>query len=419
MSPVESQEAYPAHRWFVLTVACLAILTAYMNVVAYAPLISQIAFHLKIETGRAMHLISVTYIVTAVALIFAGFVCDRYGLKLSIRAGLLLSILPTVFVPFIKTFGPLMALRVVQGIAPAFVLVTVGAVTAMWFPRKEQGLASGLMMGSLSLGAAIGLVLGPALWKLTGTWQAAVSLLSTLGWLTLVLSLFIKTRTSVPVAPLQAMDGDVVSDFNRAIRLPVTWVGVAIFFFSAWGMHSLYALVPTYLSSPSPMGIGLQPVLSGKLSLALTLIGIVAVFAGGVFLDRVVKGNYRIVIAVGFGLTAVSSYLILLPIVYKDLFLLTVCLIVAGWGIPFTSSPVIAFVVGTYPPGIVARMLGLLGGLWTFGGAAGVYVGGVFVANTGSLYGGILFIGIAAVIAFALTRWLRLNNETITAIVNR
>lgn len=411
--PVENQQVYPAHRWFVLAVACLAILTAYMNVVAYAPLISEIAFHLKIETGRAMHLISVTYIVTAVALIFAGFVCDRYGFKLSIQAGLLLSILPTVFVPFIKTFGPLMAMRVVQGIAPAFVLVTVGAVTAMWFPRKEQGLASGLMMGSLSLGAAIGLVLGPAIWKLTGTWQAAVTLLSTLGWLALVLSLFIRTRASVPVAPLQAMDGD-VSAFNRAIRLPVTWAGVALFFFSAWGLHSLYALVPAYLSSPQPMGIGLQPVLSGKLSLALTLIGIAGVLFGGITLDRIAKGNYRILIAVGFGLTAVSSCLILLPIVYKNLFLLTVCLIVAGWGIPFTSSPAIAFVVGTYPPGIVARMLGLLGGLGTFGGAAGVYVGGLFVANTGSLYGGILFIGIAAVIASALTRWLRSDNETIT-----
>ncbi len=406
---MENQHAYPTHRWLVLAVACLAIMSCYMNIVAYAPLISQIALSFKIDTGRAMHLISVTYLVTALTLFFAGLICDRYGVRPALLLGLFASVVPALFVPFISNFGPLMIARIFQGISPAFVMVIVGPITGMWFPRREQGIASGLMMGSLSLGAAVGLAAGPVLWKLTDSWQLAVTLLSLLGWLSLALTLLIWSHAAMPSDARipHGMDPEASSAFKAAIASPVTWVGTAIFFFAAWGMHSLYALVPAYLSAPLPTGIGLSPVLSGKLSLALTVIGIVGVPAGGFFLDRVLKGNYRIVIAAGFILTAVFSYLILLPFVYNSLFLLILCLVVAGWGIPFTSSSTIAFAVTSYPLSIVGRMLGWMGGLGTFGGAAGVYLGGIVVSETGAFYGAIALISIAAGLGCVLACFLK------------
>ena len=245
---MENQHAYPTHRWLVLAVACLAIMSCYMNIVAYAPLISQIALSFKIDTGRAMHLISVTYLVTALTLFFAGLICDRYGVRPALLLGLFASVVPALFVPFISNFGPLMIARIFQGISPAFVMVIVGPITGMWFPRREQGIASGLMMGSLSLGAAVGLAAGPVLWKLTDSWQLAVTLLSLLGWLSLALTLLIWSHAAMPSDARipHGMDPEASSAFKAAIASPVTWVGTAIFFFAAWGMHSLYALVPAY-----------------------------------------------------------------------------------------------------------------------------------------------------------------------------
>jgi predicted MFS family arabinose efflux permease len=408
---VEDGKAYPENRWYVLSVACLAIMSCYTNIVAYAPLIGHIARDFKIDIGTAMHLVSTTYIVTAVALFFAGLVCDRYGTRAALVLGLLFSVVPMLFVPFIRSFTALILVRVIQGIAPAFAMVIVGPITGLWFPKRQQGLASGLMMGSLSLGAAVGLVASPIIWKLTGSWQLGVSILSIPGWLGIVLSICIRGKTpditAVPATPPEGDSAELSTLFRNALSSRVTWLGAAVFFFSAWGMHSLYALVPAYLSAPSPMGVGLEPVLSGQLSLALTLVGIFAVLAGGVFLDKVAGGNFRLVLAAGFTLSALFSYLILLPSVYGGLFFLTVCLLGAGWGIPFTSPSMIALVIGAYPLSIVARMLGLLGGLATFGGAAGVYLGGLAVAKTGRFHHAILIIALSSLAGLVVTCFLK------------
>lgn len=407
----EKSSVYPRYRWFVLTAASVAIMSCYMNVVAYAPLLGHIAADLNIDMSLAMNLISVTYIVTALALLVSGYYCDKYGTKPALLFGLFLSVVPAILVPFIgRNFYVLLAVRLLQGIAPAFVLVVMGPITSLWFPTKEQGLASGLMMGSLSVGAAAGLLGAPGLAKIMGNWQVAIALLSILGWIGIVLVSLICRKPPILSGgeglPLLSTMQEPFT-VRKVFLMPVTWVGALIFFFNAWGFHALYALVPAYLSATPPMGIGLTAVVAGKLSLALTVIGIFAVLAGGVVLDRVLKGNYRIVIAIGFLITSVFSYLILLPIVYQSPTFLVLSLLLAGWGIPFMGSSNIAFCVSTYPVTMVGRVLGWLGGIGTFGGAVGVFMGNVAIAQTGAFNLAIQMISLTALAGFCLSLMLR------------
>jgi MFS family permease len=417
---MEKSELYPRYRWFVLTSASLAIMSCYMNVVAYAPLLGQIAADLNISMSLAMNLISATYIVTAFALLVTGVLCDRYGTRQALLFGLFFSAVPAMLVPLIgRSFYALLTVRVLQGISPAFVMVVVGPITSLWFPRKEQGLASGLMMGSLSLGAAIGLLAAPALSKSIGSWQSAIAVLSIIGWVGAVMIFMMRRKPPV------LSEADVLSspapfegslNVKKALLLPVTWAGALIFFFNAWGFHALYALVPAYLSATPPMGIGLSAVVSGKLSLALTVVGIFAVLAGGVVLDRVVKGNFRIVMAIGFLLTSICAYLILLPPVFKSSAFLVVSLLLAGWGIPFMSSSIIAFCVNTYPVTMVGRMLGWLGGFGTFGGAVGVFMGNVAIAWTGSFNLAIEMISLTALAGFGLSLILKPRSPVVVPV---
>ncbi|MCX5832032.1 MAG: MFS transporter [Deltaproteobacteria bacterium] len=408
---MEKSGACPRYRWFVLTAASVAIMSCYMNVVAYAPLLGQIAADLNIGMSLAMNLISVTYIVTALALLVSGFFCDKYGTKPALLFGLFLSVVPAMLVPLIgRSFYALLAVRLLQGIAPAFVLVAVGPITSFWFPAKEQGLASGLMMGSLSLGAAVGLLGAPGFAKIMGDWQGAIALLSILGWVGIVLVSLIRREPPVLSAGKGLSLPSTVQEsltVRKALLMPVTWAGALIFFFNAWGFHALYALVPAYLSATPPMGIGLTAVVSGKLSLALTVVGIFAVLAGGVVLDRVFKGNFRIVMAIGFLVTSVFSYLILLPAVFQSPTFLVLSLLLAGWGIPFMGSSTIAFCVSTYPVTMVGRMLGWLGGIGTFGGAVGVFMGNVAIARTGAFNLAIEMISLTALAGFCLSLMLR------------
>jgi sugar phosphate permease len=155
------------------------------------------------------------------------------------------------------------------------------------------------------------------------------------------------------------------------------------------------------------MGIGLGSVMSGKLSFALTIIGIFAVISGGLFLDRVMKGNWRIVMALGFILTAIFSYLILSPAIHGFLILVVICLVLAGWGIPFMKASVNAFIANTYPPNIVGRMTGFLAGLGIFGSATGVYFGGLIAARTGTFGSAVSMISVTALVGFLLSYFVK------------
>jgi nitrate/nitrite transporter NarK len=404
---MNNSTTYSGYRWFILTSASLAIMSCYMNVVAYAPLLGQIASDLNIDMKVAMNLVSITYIVTALALLGTGVMCDRYGTKLVLLIGILLSNMPAIVVPLIgHSFNTLLAVRVLQGMAPAFVLPVVGPLTSLWFPPKEQGLASGLMMGSLSIGAAAGLVAAPALARSMGDWQSAIAFLSILGWVGTVMIILVRRKPSsqtneVISAPTPPIGGSLSA--KKALLSPVTWAGALIFFFNAWGFHALYVLVPAYLSATPPMGIGLGAVTAGKLSLALTLVGIFAVLTGGIVLDRIAKGNFRLVMATGFLMTAICSYLILLPAVFQSSTFLVASLLLAGWGIPFMSASLIAFCVNTYPFIMVGRMLGWIGGFGTFGGAVGVFMGNIAIGATGSFNLAISMISLAALAGFGLS----------------
>jgi nitrate/nitrite transporter NarK len=265
------------------------------------------------------------------------------------------------------------------------------------------------MMGSLSLGAAAGLAGAPGLATIMGGWQRGLILLSVLGWAGVALALLIRRKPPAASFVSKGKESSIPASgqeplaIGKILLMPQTWAGALIFFFNAWTFHALYALVPAYLSAAPPMGIGLSAVATGNLSLALTVVGIFAVLAGGIVLDRVLKGNYRVVMAIGFSLTAVFSYLILMPAVFQSYVFLVVSLLLAGWGIPFMGSSTIAFCIQTYPVTMVGRVLGWLGGFGTFGGAVGVLMGNVAIARTGSFRAAIAMISMTAVAGFVLS----------------
>jgi len=87
--------------------------------------------------------------------------------------------------------------------------------------------------------------------------------------------------------------------------------------------------------------------------------------------------------------------------------LLLVCLMIAGWGIPFMNPSLSAFIVMNYPPSIVGRMVGFCFGFGTFGGALGLYLGGMTIGKLGTFFWAIAMISIAAIVGFILAFFLK------------
>jgi MFS family permease len=159
------------------------------------------------------------------------------------------------------------------------------------------------------------------------------------------------------------------------------------------------------------MGVGLGPLLAGKLSVAVTIVGVFAVISGGIFFDKFAKGNSRVASIAGFMLSGVCVPLILLPYVSSHIFYLALFLMLAGWGIPFMMPSLSAFVAINYPPRIVGRMMGWWFGLGTLGGAAGLYLGGITISKSGNFNQAISLISIAALVGVGFSLVLKSKRQ--------
>ena len=409
---MEQVEEHTGYRWLVLLAGCLAICSIYIDMIAYAPILGEIAGKLHIELGAATNLMMGFVLSVACVLIWGGVVCDTFGITVAFVLGLLCSTVPTVLIPWTgDSFTAVMLARLVQGASVGFVFATIGPILALWFPPREHGMASGLLIGSISLGCAIGVCASPAVLGMTGSWEKTVFILGIPGWIAILLAIVV-TRKSPPAiggnAPSSSGPAPETMSFMGALACPVTWLGSLIVFCNAWAMYCLYNLVPPYLAANPPMGLGLGAALSGKLSIAVTIVGLFATIAGGIFFDKIAKGDSRVAAIVGFLLSA-CVILILLPAVSKSIAVLALCLLISGWGIPFMGPSLSAFIAMHYPPGIVGRMIGWWFGFGTFGGAAGLYLGGMTIGTSGNFYMAIGMISVASIVGVILSLFLKNN----------
>lgn len=415
---MEKVLVYPRYRWLILISTCLVFISYTIDMIAYAPIFTEVAKDLKIDMGLVIQLSMAFAIALALSMILGGPMVDRYGITVVFTVGLLCASLPATLMPWIgSSYAVVFTSRLVQG-AVGMVFGAIGPILALWFPQKEQGLAGGLVFCCLSIGPAVGVVASPALYAVLGSWQNTVALLSLPGWFALFLALFVTRRPPSPevagavVRKLQSSATTGVT-YSSLFRLPMTWIGTGIVFFNSWGIYGLYNLVPPYLAASAPMGVGLGPAMAGTLTLLCIIVGIPAFIVGGLFFDKVTKGRSRPAIFIGFVMSGLFSYLFLIPYVYQNMVLLVFCLILAGWGVSFMAPSLSAFIAINYPPNLVGSMVGWWFGFGTVGAALGTFLGGVATVRTGSFYWAIVPITLASVVGILLTLMLRPSREAV------
>jgi EmrB/QacA subfamily drug resistance transporter len=103
--------------------------------------------------------ILVYMIVSTVLVLTAGRLSDLFGRKTAYVLGFLLFSAASLGAGFAATGTELILWRVVQGVGGAFLFANAAALVTDAFPRRELGLA----MGTNTMVAAVGLVIGPVL----------------------------------------------------------------------------------------------------------------------------------------------------------------------------------------------------------------------------------------------------------------
>ncbi len=410
-SSIESS-IYSPYRWAMLFTTCMAIISVFIDQIALAPILGEVAKGLKVDMGSATNLMMGWVLATGFVLLWGGVVCDKYGVTTALVLGLLCASIPTTLMPWIgQSYGTVMIARLLGGASVGFIFAVIGPVMALWFPPKEQGIAGGIMIACISVGCAIGGLISPMILSSGVSWQATASILSLLGWVSVVLSLLITRRPPSPEvlnAVIQVMQSSVGQlSFGKALTLPVTWIGSFLAFFNSWNLYGLLNLIPPFIAAPAPMGVGLGPVSAGKVALAGTIVGIISTIAGGTFFDKVSKGKSKPAMIIGFTLTTLFAFPMAYPSVYGSMGLLIACLILCGWGINFMSASISGYIAMNYPPSIVGRMMGWWFGFSTVGGALGLYVGGRTIGATGSFKLAITMMSLSAVAGFIVSLFLK------------
>src|SRR5690242_11830951 len=149
----------PHFKWWVLSCTSLGMLLATVNSGTLIIALPDLERSLHTTLLQLVWVILVYVIVSTVLVLTAGRLSDLFGRKNAYVLGFVIFSAASLGAGFSGSGTQLILWRVLQGIGGAFLFANAAALVTDAFPKRELGLA----MGTNTMVAAIGLVIGPVL----------------------------------------------------------------------------------------------------------------------------------------------------------------------------------------------------------------------------------------------------------------
>ena len=149
----------PHYKWWVLSCTSLGMLLATVNSGTLIIALPDLERSLHTTLLQLVWVILAYMIVSTVLVLTAGRLSDLFGRKTAYVLGFLVFSLASLGAGFAGSGTELILWRILQGVGGAFLFANAAALVTDAFPRRELGLA----MGTNTMVAAVGLVIGPVL----------------------------------------------------------------------------------------------------------------------------------------------------------------------------------------------------------------------------------------------------------------
>src|ERR671927_1871603 len=150
---------HPHYKWWALSCTSLGMLVATINSGTLIIALPDLERALHTTLLQLVWVILVYIIASTVLVLTAGRLSDLFGRKRAYVAGFAIFAAASLGAGFAHTGTELILWRVVQGIGGSFLFANAAAIVTDAFPREQLGLA----MGTNTMVAAVGLVIGPVL----------------------------------------------------------------------------------------------------------------------------------------------------------------------------------------------------------------------------------------------------------------
>ncbi|MGI8429703.1 MAG: MFS transporter [Solirubrobacteraceae bacterium] len=150
---------HDSYKWWALSCTCLGMLLATVNSGTLIIALPDLERSLHTSLLELVWVILVYMIASTVLVLSAGRLSDQFGRKRAYIGGFVLFALASLGAGFAGNGTELILWRILQGVGGSFLFANAAAIVTDAFPREQLGLA----MGTNTMVAAVGLVIGPVL----------------------------------------------------------------------------------------------------------------------------------------------------------------------------------------------------------------------------------------------------------------
>ena len=388
----EFEPSERGYRWMMLAGVWLAYGSFGLVSGAIPPLIGSVSEDLNLSRaamGSIMGAWPLVYIAMAVP---AGALIDRFGLRRSLAAGVVLIALSGLLRSLAVNYATLFLAVALFGLGGPFISIGAPKLISVWFNRRDRGAAIGLYMTGSPVGRVVAMttansILMPAFgwsWRLTLASYAGVALLAGLIWWALA--------RDVRQPDVQAADsrGSLTTGlyvFPSLLRMRAVQIVLVLSAGSFFFRHGFNNWLPEILRAG-----GMTAAQAGFWAALPILVGIGAT----VIVPQLAKPSRRIPMLVGIFLASGAAAVIVgtasgAPLVFGLLLEGA-----AGIGV----APIIMLTLMDAPQ-VGAKHMGAAGGVYFAAGEVGGVLGpvlvGVVADMTGGFLGGLLMLAIVSV----------------------
>lgn len=150
---------HDSYKWWALSCTSLGMLLATINSGTLIIALPDLERSLNTSLLELVWVILVYMIASTVLVLSAGRLSDQFGRKQAYIGGFILFAFASLGAGFAGNGTQLILWRILQGIGGSFLFANAAAIVTDAFPREQLGLA----MGTNTMVAAVGLVIGPVL----------------------------------------------------------------------------------------------------------------------------------------------------------------------------------------------------------------------------------------------------------------
>ena len=265
---------------------------------AFAGLLPELAADLGVTVGTAGLLVAGSAITFAVGAPFATAVVASRERKQVILSGLLALVIINALCAITPSFAVLLGLRILSGVATAFIGALATVAAAALVPPERRGRAFALVLGGLTVAFVMGVPLGSALGGVFG-WRATFVLAAVVSALAFVLIWIVLPKITPTAGP--------VARIATVLRDKAILQVLLLTLFGFWATFTVVAFLgPIITDTTGATGAGV-----GVLQAFIGLGSIAGLAVGGTLADRKMGQTGTLIAFVLMALTLASYWLAL------------------------------------------------------------------------------------------------------------